>query len=186
MPGQSYIRELLGSGAVRDVPLSESGLEVRITRARPYRMIGARAIPLGTLTKELASATFKAMKGEAITDEEACAINEDAPSSVELCEALLVECVREMRHSEKPWVTVNIVEDGTPDEELGEDDYRVGDFQRSLPPTDLGELMQAVFEHNGLGVAIARLLAPFRSQSGRASARDGESIRAPANGDSET
>ena len=177
MPGQSYVRDRLIEGATREIELLESGLTVRVRRARPYRMIGARAVPIGTLVQNLAKITWHAARGEDITDEEACAINEDAPSSAELCEALLIECVEAMREGDREWEIVNVVEDSVGDEDLGRDDYRVGDFQRSLPHDDLALLMHEVFEHNGLGEVIAKLIAPFRAKPGPPPPHAREDIR---------
>lgn len=177
--GQSYIRERLIESAKREVELPESELVVRIQRARPYRMIGGRAVPIGTLIQNLSKITWKAAKGEDITDEEAGALNEDTPSSVELCESLLIECVEEMKLGDRAWTPVHIIEDDRPGEP-GPDDYSVSDFQRSLTPGDLGVLMHEIFEHNGLGEAIAKMLAPFRAKSRRPPAHDGEGVRMSA------
>lgn len=178
----SAIKKLL-KDARREVTLPESGLEVRILRAKVYDFLKLR-VPLGTLLQSLSGAAWAFRQGQQIPDKMAAAINSNSPTYAQLCEKLLMECVFEMRdpggpEGEKDWVRVKVIEnDATP----GDDEVRLEDFERGLSLVDISELQAAIWDHNGLGQGVAAMLGPFREERRAADPPAGEELREVADG----
>lgn len=176
----STISKLL-KDARREFTLDESGLGVRILRAKVYEFLKLR-VPMGDLLQGLTGAAWAFRKGKMLPDRLAAQINETSPSFADLCEKLIMECVYEMRAPRGNWERVRVVEN---DQETVEEEgvIRVDDFTMGLSLDDLSQLQSEIWDHNGLGKGVEAMLAPFR-EIGRASGRpDGEGVQPPADGD---
>lgn len=188
----SHIRKLIESRSTT-VTVPEKGWQFKLVRANAYEFIG-RGVPLGSLLQSLGSATATILKGEVISDEDAVALNRDAPSYAEMCERLIIVSVRAMKvteeewreehpdAAEQPWERLRVLANDAPESELGDDGIRVDEFIRALPKRDLDELQGELWNLNGLGAGVAALLAPFRERPGGAPGHDGEPVRDAANG----
>ncbi len=174
----SHTKKLLEKSR-RVVDLPVSGWTIKIRRANPYNMM-ATGIPMGTLIQDLSTALKTLMSADELSDEVACKLNANAPDAQDLYEKLLMECVIGMKIDEGEWVRTDVVPN---DVEPGDDGIRVDDFICSLDPADLGVLQTEIWELNGMGGAVAKLLAPFRGGLGGDTGLDGEAVRDPADGD---
>lgn len=179
----SAIKKLL-KDARREVTLPESGLEVRILRAKVYDFLKL-SVPMGSLLQALSGAAWSFRMGKQIPDDTAARINAHTPSYADLCEKLLMECVFEIRDPNGPegenhWERVKVVEN---DIVAGENEVCIDDFVRGFSLEDISELQSAVWEHNGLGKGVEAMLAPFREERQPADPPDGEELPPAADGD---
>lgn len=160
-----------------------SGWKFRIRRADPYEAMERGQVAMGSLLQNFSKASAALQGGQVIDDEVATLINADMPDSVEVARLLLCACVIKADMG-KGWKPIHILPNDTPAEELQADPdaLLVDQFVTALAPEDLSELQDVIWDFNGLGRGIARILGPFRGEAGGAAIPDVQDSGVPSDG----
>lgn len=158
-----------------------SGWRFRIRRADPYEAMERGQVAMGSLLQNFSRASAALQGGQVIDDEVATLINADMPDSVEVARRLLCVCVTKADMG-KGWCPLRILPNDTPAEDVkaDPDGMLVDQFVTALEPEDLAELQDAIWDFNGLGRGIARILGPFRGESGGRPVPDVQDSGVPA------